>query len=189
MTLALLISRLLDPLWVIPAVTMLGARRSGLEGFALIRFLLIITIFMVGIPLVLRILYRPSGWDISNRAHRPKALVILLLLGIAYIILARIFGNAKLMHLFVLYELWMAGFFVISFFWKISGHAGGIALAVGLLIAWYGWDWWPILLLVPLMGWARVVSKNHTVAQVTAGVLYSWGLLITFYVSRITSLL
>ncbi len=184
MTLSLLISRLLDPLWVIPAITALGAYRSGLVGEALSRFLLIFAVFMVGIPLVLRLLYRPSGWDISDRAHRPKALVILLLLGIVYIILARIFGNAKLMHLFVLYELWMAGFLVISFFWKISGHAGGIALAVGLLIVWYGWIWWPILFLVPLMGWARMVSKNHTIAQVTAGALYSWILLLGYEIGQ-----
>ncbi len=180
MTLSLLISRLLDPMWVVPAITALGAYRSGLVGEALSRFLLIFAVCMVGIPLVLRLLYRPSGWDISDRTHRPKAFMILLLLGLIYIILARIFGNTKLVSLLILYELWMAGFLVISLFWKISGHAGGIALAVGLLIAWYGWAWWPILLFVPLVGWARVVSKNHTVTQVIAGALYSWVLLIGY---------
>lgn len=177
MTLAFLVSRILDPMWVVPVVTVLGARRSGLEGDALIRFLLVLVVFMVGIPLVLRLLYRPSGWDISDRAHRPKAIAVLLVLGILNVLLAWIFGNVFLMMLFVFYELWLMGFFLISLFWKISGHAGAIALATGLILYWYGWRWWPTLLLVPLIGWARVATGNHTVSQVIAGTLYSWVLL------------
>ncbi|MEK9143163.1 MAG: hypothetical protein AAB481_00850 [Patescibacteria group bacterium] len=181
MLFATFISRLLDPLWVIPAVTMLGARRSGLEGLVLIRFLLVITIFMLGIPLVLRLLYRRNGdWDISQRVDRPKALAVLLVLGLINIALAAVWDIPGLTQLFVLYEVWMAGFLVISLFWKISGHAGGIALGTGLIILWYGWIWWPLLLLVPLMGWARVATKNHTTLQVLAGAVYSWGMIVMF---------
>lgn len=175
---ATLVSRLLDPMWVVPVVTILGARRLGLEGDALIRFLLVLVVFMVGIPLVLRLLYRPSGWDISDRAHRPKAIAVLLLLGFINILIAWVFGNASLAGLFIFYELWLLGFLLISLVWKISGHAGGIALATGLVILWFGWAWWPVLLLIPLMGWARVATKDHTVAQVVAGASYSWLLIV-----------
>ena len=61
--------------------------------------------------------------------------------------------------------------------WKISGHASVAALATGLIIQWFGWYWWPILLIVPLVAWARVVRRDHTVGQVIAGAVYSWGLI------------
>lgn len=169
MILATLISRLLDPMWVVPAVTMLQAYKFGF------RFTFMILIGMLGIPLVLRLLYQPSGWDISNRAHRPKVIAMLLLLGLVNILIAWAFGNASFGKLFIFYELWLVGLLVISLFWKISGHAGGIALATGLVIRWLGWAWWPILSLVPILGWARIVTKNHTVGQVIAGAVYSWG--------------
>jgi len=175
MTLAFLFSRLLDPMWVIPAVTILKAYERGFI------VTLVLMVFMLGIPLTLRLFYmREYTWDISTRADRPMAIAILLLLGLVNIAVAALWGNSSLTALFVLYELWMAGFLAISLFFKISGHAGGIALATGLIILWYGWTWWPILTLVPLIGWARVVTKNHTIAQVIAGTAYSFLLIIAY---------
>ena len=165
------ISRLFDPLWIIPAVTLFKAYKHGFL------FTFVLMIFMLGIPLVLRLLYRPSGWDITQRAHRPRAIAVLLLLGLVNVLFAWNFGNVSLGKLFIFYELWLAGFLLISLFWKISGHAGGIALGTGLIILWHGWIWWPLLLLVPLMGWARVVTKNHSVGQVAGGAVYSMGLM------------
>lgn len=185
---ATLISRFLDPMWVVPVITILGAYESGLHNFGLWRIIVILALVMVAPPFLLRWKFMQqkgsSGWDINNRAHRPKALGALLLFGLFNIMLSWIFGNPTLGRLFIFYELWLVGFLVISLFWKISGHAGGMALATGLIILWYGWQWWPILLLVPLMGWARVVTKDHTVGQVITGALYSWLLLaITTFLS------
>ena len=55
-----------------------------------------------------------------------------------------------------------AGFSLITFFWKISGHAFINALVTGYIIQWFGWSWWPVLLIVPLVSWSRVVRKDHT---------------------------
>ncbi|MBI4066404.1 hypothetical protein HY411_01665 [Candidatus Gottesmanbacteria bacterium] len=177
----LFISRLLDPMWVVPAVTILGAYESGLHNFTLWRIIVILALVMVAPPLLLRWRFTrekgSSGWDIKNRAHRPKALGAFLVFGLLNVMLAWVFGNPTFGRLFIFYELWLAGFFLISLVWKISGHAGGIALATGLVIQWFGWTWWPVLLLVPWTAWARVVTKNHTVWQVMAGALYSWGLI------------
>lgn len=174
MQFAFIISRLLDPLWVIPAVTLLQAYTHGFL------FSFVLMIVMLGIPLVLRLLYNRSGWDISQRSDRPKALALLLVLGLVNIVLAAVWDIPSLTHLFIVYEVWMAGFLIISLFWKISGHAGAITLATGLIIRWFGWNWWPVLILVPLMGWARVVTKNHTFLQVLIGTVYSWILLVVF---------
>lgn len=52
---ALLVSRILDPLWVIPAVTILAAYKHG------VLFTLALMVFMLGIPLVLRLFYKHGG--------------------------------------------------------------------------------------------------------------------------------
>lgn len=179
MKFALFISHVFDPLWVIPAVTLL---KASTQGF-LFSFALMILIF--GIPLILRFRYRKHDWDVAKREDRPQVIAALLSLGCITIIFSKVFGNTEIMQLLFFYEIWLFGFFLISLFWKISGHAGGVTLATGLIILWFGLNWWPILILVPLMGWARVVTKNHTVAQVITGTAYSFILLIAYETWRI----
>lgn len=180
-SICLFISRLLDPMWVMGGVTIAGAYRYGLRDAGLWRFALIVVLVMVLPQLILRLFFsrrhQSSGWDIKMLKHRPLVIGVLLLFGIGNIYLAWAFGNPEIATLFVFYELWLLGFFLISLIWKMSGHAGGIALTSGLIVFWYGWAWWPVLLLVPLMGWARVVTKDHTIGQVVAGAAYSLGLI------------
>lgn len=64
---------------------------------------------------------------------------------------------------------------VISLFWKISGHAGAIALTTVITVLILGAPWTPLLLLIPAVGWSRVVLRAHTVAQVVAGALVGGG--------------
>ena len=174
MQFAFIISRLLDPLWIIPAITLLKAYNQG------VLFSFVLMIIMLGIPLILRFRYRKHDWDVSKREDRPNVIAALLILGCMTIIFARIFGNTAIMKLLIFYEIWLFGFFLLSLFFKISGHAGGISLATGLIVSWYGFAWWPVLLIVPLVAWARVKRRDHTIPQVIMGGLYSWVLLVVF---------
>ncbi len=60
---------------------------------------------------------------------------------------------------------------LITLAWKISGH--GLAIGSMAIFLWglYGAAMAPALLLVPLVGWARVRIHHHTTAQVVAGSL------------------
>jgi len=60
---------------------------------------------------------------------------------------------------------------VINLVWKISIHAGSLAGAVCALIYVCGLAALPLLAIIPLVGWARVASTQHTVAQVVGGTL------------------
>jgi membrane-associated phospholipid phosphatase len=64
---------------------------------------------------------------------------------------------------------------VISLFWKVSGHAGAIALSTAVAVIMLGAPWIPLLLLIPAVGWSRVVLRAHTVAQVVVGALVGGG--------------
>ena len=177
MKLATIVSRIFDPINLLAAVAVVAAVASGMPQEALIRFFFILLFGMVLPPLLLLIwairTKKIKDWDISNRSQRVRALVVFLgFLGVDFILI-RMFGNAYLVQLSLFFFLWFAGFLAITLFWKISGHTSALTLACLFFIHWFGLDWWPILLTIPLVSWARVKRKNHTVAQVVAGVLYS----------------
>lgn len=60
----------------------------------------------------------------------------------------------------------------VSPFWKISGHAAAISSSAVIAVMMLGAAWLPLLLLIPAVGWSRVVLRAHTVAQVVAGSLF-----------------
>jgi membrane-associated phospholipid phosphatase len=58
---------------------------------------------------------------------------------------------------------------IITRWWKISTHATGIAAPLTVLYAHFGVAPLPFFVLIPLVGWARVYLKAHTLLQVLAG--------------------
>ena len=60
----------------------------------------------------------------------------------------------------------------VSPFWKMSGHAAAISCSAVVAVLMLGPAWTPLLVLVPAVGWSRVVLRAHTVAQVVAGSLF-----------------
>lgn len=76
--------------------------------------------------------------------------------------------KAVLMALFATGLVAMA---INLFMSKISIHTGGIAGLVTVLIILFGRGAWPALLLVPLVGWSRIVLGRHTIRQVITGAL------------------
>lgn len=60
----------------------------------------------------------------------------------------------------------------VSPFWKISGHAAAISSSAVIAVLMLGPAWLPLLLLIPAVGWSRVVLRAHTRAQVVAGALF-----------------
>lgn len=178
---ATILSKIFDPMVGMAVVLLLALLRSGVSWFIALLWLFI----LIGPPTIMRLqaLQRVGlDWDIRDRRRRIVPLVILLTMIVCDLVFLKLFAPVALFRLFLFFFVWTAGFFLITVFaTKISGHAAGNALAAGLIIFWYGWQWWPILLIVPLVGWARVVRRDHTVGQVIVGVLYSWSILLLFY--------
>lgn len=175
-----LISRVFEPTIVLGVLVIVGALQAGLQGGTLLLFLLEVFLVMV-LPVTLLRLFlvitkRMSDWDIRQRQERIIPLTILLGLVALDYVLVLSWHSRGLTQLFGLFLGWLIGFTAITFFWKISGHASVTALAGGLVLRWFGWQWWPVLLIVPLVSWARVARGDHTAGQVVVGALYSWGL-------------
>jgi len=171
-------SRLFDPFVVITAIMILAFSRSGLSPIVAIKLFIAVYTVAVLVPVMLLLfaIRRKTidSWDIPKRHMRlvPLGIEFAATL-IGYGVVLR-FGNEFLVQLFMLLLVWLAGFFCITAFWKVSGHVGTAALGTGLLVHWFGWGAWPFLLVIPILSWARVVRHDHTIAQVIAGAIYSW---------------
>ncbi|MDQ4489270.1 phosphatase PAP2 family protein [Sinomonas sp. ASV486] len=61
---------------------------------------------------------------------------------------------------------------VVSLWWKVSGHAAAVSTAAVSMLLLFGPEWWPLVLVVPAVGWARVMLRAHTPAQVVAGAVF-----------------
>lgn len=171
-----LISRLIDPPFVLAFMTFLTVVKSGLTNRGIFAFGLFVP-FLFGLPLAFFVwkirTHQVSNWDITNRKERIIPLLFFLIFLIVDIIGVSLFDNPLLLNIFVLYFLWVLGFFLVTLFWKISGHTGMITLAVGLLVYWFGYWALPSLVLIPLVAWARVSRKDHSLLQALAGIIYS----------------
>ncbi|MEJ2890387.1 hypothetical protein [Actinomycetospora aeridis] len=63
----------------------------------------------------------------------------------------------------------------ITLVWKVSFHTAVVAAAAAVLTL-LGGGWWALSwLAVPLVGWARLVLRAHTAAQVLAGLVVGAG--------------
>lgn len=60
---------------------------------------------------------------------------------------------------------------LVTLFWKISFHGASITAAATATMMMAGSYTWPIMLLVPLVGWSRVRLRRHTPRQVIYGSL------------------
>ena len=160
---ATVISRIFDPFVMLAVVFVVLVSQTPVFVSAFVS--------MVILPFVLFLIAWKTkfvtSWDMSDRRERPKILWFLVAIEIICVF---VFQLPSIIPILVA----IIGFAIITQFWKISGHAMGAALATGIIIVTYGWCWWPVLLIVPLVGWARVVRGDHTIAQVIAGAAYSW---------------
>ena len=125
---------------------------------------------------------RISDLDMSVRQEREmvfSAFVIFYLAGAA---------TLWLLHAPVLLTAAMLGYFAstlvvgyITRYWKISTHALGITAPLVALTLLYGRQPLPFLVLIPMVCWARVYLKAHTIMQVVAGAALGTVSVVVFF--------
>jgi membrane-associated phospholipid phosphatase len=68
--------------------------------------------------------------------------------------------------------------FFITLYWKISMHSAAAAALTALAVVQFGPHAYPLAAGVPLMAWARIRLRRHTLAQTIAGALLGSGVLV-----------
>jgi membrane-associated phospholipid phosphatase len=134
-------------------------------------------LFVCVLPLVLLLvlvrLGKVTDHHVSNR--RQRAPVLLMALGSVVAGLVVLEATHAPRSVVVTVLAIVAGIIVlaaVSPFWKISGHAAAISSSAVISILMLGPAWLPLVLLIPAVGWSRVVLRAHTLAQVVAGSLF-----------------
>lgn len=110
---------------------------------------------------------------VSDRRQRPMLLLLALVSVVAGLLVLQLLkGPVSVSAMIIALIAGIAILAVVSAFWKMSGHASAIAAAAVIVVLMFGPLWLPVLLVVPAVGWSRVVVRAHTLAQVIAGSLF-----------------
>ena len=172
---AWVVSRVFDPIVEIPLILVLVAWVALSNGLRW-RFIVFLLVFEAILPagfFVFGLLTKKiKDWDITRRQDRMGLYFFTIFTHLFGVIYAYFLGKHELSE--VLLILWGLAviFAVVTYFWKISVHAGVNGALVAVVNHYYGWGrfWWLVVVLL-LVLWARVVMKKHTVAQVSMGAI------------------
>ncbi len=134
-------------------------------------------LFVCVLPLLVLLglvkLGKVTDHHVSNRKQRAPVLLMALGSVVAGLVVLQAISAPRSVLVMVLAIV--AGIIVlaaVSPFWKISGHAAAVSSAAVISILMLGPAFLPLVLLIPAVGWSRVVLRAHTLAQVVAGSLF-----------------
>lgn len=133
-------------------------------------------LFVCLLPLVLLLglvrLGKITDHHVSRREQRAPVLLMALASVVAGLLVLVAVGappSVVVMVLAIVGGIVVIG--AVSPFWKISGHAAAISSSAVITALMLGPAWLPLLVLIPAVGWSRVVLRAHTAGQVVAGSL------------------
>ena len=157
--------------WLIVTVAAIGWYADGWAGLL---WGLLAALFAAVLP-TLFISYgvRHGRWSDRNvGARRPRLVVLAFITGSVAAGLAVLTagGAPRLLTGYLAFMLAsVAVLALVTVVWKISIHCAVASGSVAILALFYGPPVLAGFVLVALLGWSRVVLKDHTVAQVVGG--------------------
>jgi hypothetical protein len=111
-----------------------------------------------------------SDLDISKREQRPALFSVGMALTISYFIFLLIFHAPQILLIgtvAIILGLIVLG--IVNMFTKASGHLAVLSAFLTFLVLTEGWKFLLGFLLLPLLAWARIKTKNHTLLQTFLG--------------------
>lgn len=182
--LAVILSRLFDPTWIIPAMLTVAVVWSISNGLRW-RFILLLLLLDGFVPFLyfLHLLKTKeiSDWDTTNRRERYQLYLFTVAVHAVGVLFATFLGKIILAKMLFAFWVLAAVFTSVTFVWKISLHAGVWAAAATFTTYTFGSAWiWMWFMIIPV-SWARVVMKKHTWAQVACGAVLASVLLLALF--------
>lgn len=172
--LAKLISRIFDPIFVIPAgIALLFIKPELSQGITLPVFLVFLLIDVVApLAFFLRSLQtgKISDWDTTRREERYRLYIFTVGCWFTGLILILTFGNEYLFGVLLILNLSAFVFAILTAFTKISVHVGTYTAFALIINLFFGFRFLPLFLLVPTVAWSRMVLGFHTYWEVWAGI-------------------
>jgi membrane-associated phospholipid phosphatase len=173
--------------WLIVTVVAIGWHADGRAGLG---WGLLAALFTAVLP-TLFITYgvRRGRWsDRTVGARRPRLVVLAFITASVAtgLILLLVLGAPRLLTGYLAFMLAsVAVLAAITTVWKISIHCAVASGSVAILALSFGPLVLPAYALVALLGWSRVVLKDHTVAQAVAGAVLGAGAAVLAYAALV----
>ena len=125
-----------------------------------------------------------ENFHIPNRENRKKPYLVIIASNLVGVTLMALFGAPFLLIAFGIMGVMQSTLlYFVNMYWKISGHTTAITGLSVFLVAALGWSLAPILVMVPLVAWARIRTYSHTFWQTFAGILTGTSfILLTWFV-------
>ena len=166
--------------FLVPIATAAGVVQKHADPQNALRWLVIVVLFVTVLP-VLSIAAmvrcaKVSDFHLQNREERLLPLCCTLISMIVGTVLLHRLGAAReIVWAGVAYITNSVIFSAITPMWKISFHSsvatGCVTILVMLVNPQFGW----LFLLIPLIAWARVYRKRHTLLQTVVGAVLAIG--------------
>jgi len=119
---------------------------------------------------------------INVRKQRTKLYLLAgVCAGVGCIIFPYLGAPKELMATFVAGLSAVVVFMCINLLWKISLHTALVTASVIVLIILYGSIATVTVVLIPLIAWARIELKHHSLAQVAAGALLAASIVVVVF--------
>ncbi len=173
---ASLTSNILNPFLVSLVLILLLSFKSTSGTFDAVKWSLILIAISI-LPVFLVIIYlvrnqRLAGPFINIRKQRTKVYLLAgVCASVGYVILHYLGAPLILVATSVAGLSGVVIFMCINLSWKISLHTAFVTASVAILIILYGSIAAGTIVLVPLIAWARIELKHHSLAQVATGAL------------------
>ncbi len=183
-TTAVFISRLSDPVFLIPAMLAAAVAWSVYNGLRW-RFILVLLLIDGLIPALYFVHLLTTGeisdWDTTKRQQRFKLYGFTLAVHAVGVIFAAVLGKIILAK--ILLAFWALAFVytLVTLVWKISLHTGVFAAAATFAAVLFGPNWIWLSALLPVIAWSRLRLKKHTLAQVVVGAILGPAILLALF--------
>ena len=173
------ISVLFSP-FLVPIATAVGVIQKHAAPQNALRWLVIVVLFVTVLPVLsIAVMVRyakVSDLHLHNREERLLPLCCTLVSMVVGTVLLHQLGAAReIVWAGIAYIVNSVIFSAITPIWKISFHSsvatGCVTVLVILVNPQFGW----LFLLIPLIAWARVYRKRHTLLQTVVGAVLAVG--------------
>jgi hypothetical protein len=166
----------------LPVFLSFGWIEAGVSGLGWAALMLLI---VTGIPLTYLLVGRKRGWvrdmEMTQRSERPRFILVSLGSDVLALLVLLAFHGPHLLVVIVLTYLCLAiTMLTISSFWKISLHMAGVGGFSTALVLVFGLPAFWAFLSLPLVAWARLRRRKHTLGQLVVGAMT--GVLVTMLV-------
>lgn len=111
-----------------------------------------------------------TNFDVSKREQRLYLFPLIILVGITFLFSLIVLNGPSSLFLAIIYFLVsVAVLALVTLKIKASVHVGSITAAIISAIYFFGVNYSVLLILVPIMAWARIKERRHTYKETIVG--------------------